>query len=87
MRVLEPDEETMLRWMQSGDGRDLYNLIDTWITGVSFWGNRTSDQVTIVFQVDDPNRPDPHIVERLNRVRSLLIQAVYLLYGARALGF
>lgn len=79
MRVFSDIEKELLRRIQSGEGRNLYSLIDRWIVGTSFRVNRKDNKLTIIFQVDDPTQPTLIRLERIQEIQALLIQAVNLI--------
>jgi hypothetical protein len=79
MRVFSDLEKQLLRRIESGEGRNLYSLIDPWIRGVSFRVKQEAKKLTIVFQVDDPIKPTNLNRERIQAMQTLLIQAVNII--------
>lgn len=79
MRVFSDIEKELLRRILSGQGRNLYSLIDPYIAGTSFHASRKDNKLTIFFQVDAPAQPTLIHLERVQEIQSLLIQAVNLI--------
>jgi len=79
MRVFSDIEKELLRRIESGQGRNLYSLIDPWIHGTSFRANKRDNKLTIIFQVDDPTQPTIIRLERVQEIQALLIQTVNLI--------
>lgn len=75
MRVFTEIEKELLMRINDGRGRNLYNLINPWIKGVSFQINPISKSVIFIFE----NNSNLNFNQRLNDIQSILIQAVNLL--------
>ena len=78
MRVFTNEEKELLRRIEDGRGRNLYNLIDPWINGVSFIVNKLNTQTaSVTFNFE--NTPGLDIISRLKEIQTILIQSVNLI--------
>lgn len=75
MRLFTPLEKELLNRINSGHGPNLYSLIDPWIEGVSFQVNIQTNTVLFIFQ----GNPNIHLVQRVQEIQNLVIQAVNLI--------
>lgn len=75
MRVFTEVEQTLLRRIRDGQGRNLYSLIDPWINGVSFQVNTQTESVDFIFEAN----PGLNLIDRLEEIQTIVIQAVNLI--------
>ncbi len=78
MRVFTELEQDLLERISDGRGRNLYNLIDPYIDGVSFTINTDTNSLTINFEVQNIETSVNTLQERLQKIQSILIQVVNL---------
>jgi hypothetical protein len=75
MREFAPDEKKLLKRIRDGQGRNLFNLIDPWINGVSFQVNTETNSVDFIFEAT----PMLNLNERLEQIQTIVIQSVNLI--------
>jgi len=75
MRAFTKDEQELLRRIADGRGRNLYNLIDPWIQGVSFQVDYRHNTLVFVFE----QSPRLNLLNRLAEIQTIVIQSANLI--------
>ncbi|HMH31603.1 MAG TPA: hypothetical protein VK543_01165 [Puia sp.] len=75
MRVFTPEERELLIRIRAGQGRNLYNLIDPWIRGVSFQVDTVTNDITFIFELN----ADLNLINRLDQIQTIVIQSLNLI--------
>jgi hypothetical protein len=81
MRIFTEIEQDLLKRISDGRGRNLYNLINSYIEGVSFTIDTNNNTLTINFEVQNLQTPNllNILQDRLQKIQSILIQVVNLI--------
>lgn len=75
MRIFTTEEQELLRRIDSGEGRTLYDLIYPWMEGVSFEVNLEGNHASFILE----KSPNSNMGEKLSEIQNIVIQSVNLI--------